>query len=149
MGNSNALRRPGRHLKHPAVLAGLALSAAIALGAPPASAHSFFAFGFGFPIYAGPPVVYGPPAYYPPPPPVAYYPPPAYYPPAGAPQGGTVTPYSGATTPQGGTVTPYSGNAQATGNCREYQTTTTIGGVPRKSYGTACLQPDGSWRLVN
>jgi hypothetical protein len=28
---------------------------------------------------------------------------------------------------------------------REYQTTVTIGGKPRKAYGTACLRPDGSW----
>lgn len=28
---------------------------------------------------------------------------------------------------------------------REYQTTVIIGGTPRDAYGTACLQPDGSW----
>lgn len=34
------------------------------------------------------------------------------------------------------------------GSClqtREYQTTVVIGGAPREAYGTACLQPDGSW----
>lgn len=32
--------------------------------------------------------------------------------------------------------------------CREYQTKTTIGGQRQSSYGTACLQPDGSWEIV-
>lgn len=30
---------------------------------------------------------------------------------------------------------------------REYTTTVTIGGAPADAYGTACLQPDGSWRF--
>lgn len=29
---------------------------------------------------------------------------------------------------------------------REYQTTVTVGGRQVEAYGTACLQPDGSWR---
>ncbi|HCM83469.1 MAG TPA: hypothetical protein PKW15_05555 [Alphaproteobacteria bacterium] len=33
--------------------------------------------------------------------------------------------------------------------CREYQTRTTIGGQRERSYGTACLQPDGSWEIMN
>lgn len=33
--------------------------------------------------------------------------------------------------------------------CREYQATATIGGRPQQTYGTACRQPDGSWRLMN
>lgn len=33
--------------------------------------------------------------------------------------------------------------------CREYQSTIMIGGVPQPSHGTACQQPDGSWRVVN
>ena len=144
MGMSNPVLPRGWALKNRPVLAGLALAAALALGASPALAggHNFFAFSFGFPIYAGPPVVYGPPAYYAPPPPVYYYPPPANYPPAA-----TAAPSAG--TSQGAIVTPYSGQGQATGNCREYQTTTTINGVPQKSYGTACLQADGTWRIVN
>ncbi|MDR3450307.1 MAG: glycine zipper 2TM domain-containing protein [Alphaproteobacteria bacterium] len=32
--------------------------------------------------------------------------------------------------------------------CREYSQTVRIGGRARESYGTACLQPDGSWRIV-
>lgn len=32
--------------------------------------------------------------------------------------------------------------------CREYQGTAVIGGVQRPVIGTACLQPDGSWRMM-
>jgi hypothetical protein len=74
-------------------------------------------------------VIYAPPPYYyAPPPPVVYAPPPTYYsaPPA-----------------------YYAPPAQATGQqCREYQSTTTINGQPQQIVGTACLQPDGTWRIV-
>lgn len=33
--------------------------------------------------------------------------------------------------------------------CREYTATAVIGGRPVPTYGTACLQPDGSWRIVS
>jgi surface antigen len=33
--------------------------------------------------------------------------------------------------------------------CREYQQQIFIDGRPQRSYGTACRQPDGSWRVVN
>ncbi len=32
--------------------------------------------------------------------------------------------------------------------CREYQTTVSVGGAAQPGYGTACLQADGSWRIV-
>ncbi len=32
--------------------------------------------------------------------------------------------------------------------CREYTHTIYIGGRPREGYGTACREPDGSWRIV-
>jgi len=32
--------------------------------------------------------------------------------------------------------------------CREYQTEVTVGGKVEKAYGTACRQPDGSWKIV-
>lgn len=32
--------------------------------------------------------------------------------------------------------------------CREYQQDVVIGGVRRESYGTACLQPDGDWKIL-
>lgn len=34
-------------------------------------------------------------------------------------------------------------------SCREYQTTVTVSGKQEKAYGTACRQPDGSWKIVN
>jgi surface antigen len=32
--------------------------------------------------------------------------------------------------------------------CREYQQTVWIGGEQQHAYGTACRQPDGSWKIV-
>ena len=47
-----------------------------------------------------------------------------------------------------GTVTPVR-TFEANGSfCREFQQTVTIGGRPENSFGTACRQPDGSWRIV-
>ena len=49
-----------------------------------------------------------------------------------------------------GTVVPRREGTDATGNlCREYQTTVTVGGKTEQAYGTACRQPDGSWKVVN
>ena len=31
--------------------------------------------------------------------------------------------------------------------CREYQSVARIGGTSRQTYGTACLEPDGSWEI--
>lgn len=33
------------------------------------------------------------------------------------------------------------------GYCREYNQNVTVGGRTQSSYGTACLQPDGSWKI--
>jgi hypothetical protein len=41
------------------------------------------------------------------------------------------------------------GNAEAADYCREYQKTIRVGGDWESGYGTACLQPDGSWLIVN
>lgn len=32
--------------------------------------------------------------------------------------------------------------------CREFQTGITVGGEEQTAYGTACRQPDGSWKIV-
>ena len=32
--------------------------------------------------------------------------------------------------------------------CREYVQTVSVGGQPQQAYGTACRQPDGTWRIV-
>jgi surface antigen len=33
--------------------------------------------------------------------------------------------------------------------CREYQAVSTVAGRQQQTYGTACMQPDGSWEVVN
>lgn len=33
--------------------------------------------------------------------------------------------------------------------CREYSNRVVVGGRVQESYGTACMQPDGSWQIVN
>jgi surface antigen len=49
-----------------------------------------------------------------------------------------------------GTVTPRRTYQTASGQyCREYTQTITIGGRPQTSYGTACRQPDGQWKIVS
>ena len=49
-----------------------------------------------------------------------------------------------------GTITPVrEGRVASTGDyCREYEQTVTVGGQSQKAYGTACRQPDGSWKVV-
>lgn len=32
--------------------------------------------------------------------------------------------------------------------CREFQNTITVGGKSEQAFGTACRQPDGSWKIV-
>lgn len=48
------------------------------------------------------------------------------------------------------TVVPVK-NVQVQGNkyCREYRTTAVIAGKQQEMYGTACRQPDGSWKVVS
>ncbi len=49
-----------------------------------------------------------------------------------------------------GTITPVRTYRGASGRyCREYQQTVTVGGRTEQAYGTACRQPDGSWKVVN
>jgi surface antigen len=33
--------------------------------------------------------------------------------------------------------------------CREYRASATVDGERKRTYGTACRQPDGSWKIVN
>lgn len=39
-------------------------------------------------------------------------------------------------------------DAEAQDYCREYTKTIRVGGKIQSGYGTACLQPDGSWMIV-
>ena len=49
-----------------------------------------------------------------------------------------------------GSLTPTKTYATATGQpCREYVSTVTIDGQTEEVYGTACREPDGTWRFVN
>ncbi len=43
----------------------------------------------------------------------------------------------------------FSSPAQAQGYCREYQKTIRVGNRMESGYGTACMQPDGSWMIVD
>lgn len=47
------------------------------------------------------------------------------------------------------TVTPTRTYTANSGPCREYTVQALIGGQPETVYGTACRQPDGSWKTVN
>jgi hypothetical protein len=85
---------------------------------PQAEARGFVGFSVAGPV--------GPVPVYPPPPPPVYYvypPPPAVYP----------------------SPAPPSAAAQT---CREYRRTASIGGTPQTLIGTACLQPDGTWKIM-
>jgi len=109
-----------------AVVLGLA---ALALGLPQAAqARVVVGVGFGFPVYR--------PYYYPPPP--VYYPPPAviYAPP----------PVVVAPTP---VAVPAVAAPAPTGYCRQYRGDATVDGANQPFYGTACLQADGRWHIVN
>jgi hypothetical protein len=117
-----------RHLRTIASVL-LIATALTAAGAPVAMARVVVGGFVGLPLLIGPPPLYPlppPPVYYAPPP-VYYYPPPVRLVPS---------------------APPATALGQASG-CREYQTTTTIDGRPQRSYGTACRQPDGTWRIMN
>jgi surface antigen len=49
-----------------------------------------------------------------------------------------------------GSVTPVKTYENESGQyCREFQEKVTIDGKTNQAYGTACRQPDGSWKIVN
>jgi surface antigen len=49
-----------------------------------------------------------------------------------------------------GTVTPEPAYQTTSGQyCREFQQTVTVNGETQRAYGTACRQPDGSWKIVS
>lgn len=48
-----------------------------------------------------------------------------------------------------GSVTPVETYQTSTGQyCREYHQTIWIAGEQQQAYGTACRQPDGSWKII-
>jgi len=64
-------------------------------------------------------------------------------------QTGTTSTWRNPDSGHSGTITPTrtyeSGDGQY---CREFQQTVTVGGETEQAYGTACRQPDGSWKIV-
>jgi surface antigen len=48
-----------------------------------------------------------------------------------------------------GTVTPIRTYQRGDRYCREFQQTIYVGGRAEQGYGTACRQPDGSWKIEN
>lgn len=46
-------------------------------------------------------------------------------------------------------VTTREGRNQSGLPCREFQQSITVGGKSEEAYGTACLQPDGAWKIVD
>jgi len=65
-----------------------------------------------------------------------------------APVGQQIT-WNNAQSGHSGTITPTRDGHDAGGNyCREFQQTINVGGQPQQGYGTACRQPDGTWKIV-
>ena len=63
---------------------------------------------------------------------------------------GTTTSWVNPDSGHSGTFTPTRTYQTARGQpCREYTTTVTIDGRRETAYGTACREPDGSWKIIN
>ena len=126
--------------------AGLLGALTVTAGVAEASGRVFLGLNVGVPAYGygyGPPAYYPAPAYYPPP--AYYYPPPAYYgPPPVAAAPGQLPPVALPPVASAAPAAPGAGQE----NCREFQSTTVIGGQTQAVVGTACLQADGTWRIV-
>jgi len=61
----------------------------------------------------------------------------------------TTTPWRNPDTGNGGQITPIETYQSASGEyCREYQQTVWVGGKEQQAYGTACRQPDGTWKII-
>src|SRR5205807_8441310 len=64
------------------------------------------------------------------------------------PYGAAQQPYDAAQ-PYGAQSAPGQTYVQNGQTCRQYQGQIYVGGVAQQGAGTACLQPDGTWRVVN
>lgn len=138
-----------RHLRWTAAFCGILLGAtALAPGRAEARVHVFVGGFFGPPAYYYPPYppyyyyppAYYPPAYYYPPPPVVYAPTPAYASPPPPPPAATAPPKP---------LQPGSSSRKSSEkNCRQFDRTAPDGSA-QPGRGTACQQPDGSWKIVN
>ncbi len=66
-----------------------------------------------------------------------------------APIGETIT-WDNPNNNHSGSVTPVrEGTSSSGAYCREFQQTIYVGGQAEEAYGTACRQPDGSWKIVS
>ncbi len=63
-----------------------------------------------------------------------------------APVGETITWNDGYSS--GAVTTTRLGSSASGLPCREFQHTISVGGKTEQAYGTACLQPDGAWKIV-
>ena len=65
-----------------------------------------------------------------------------------APLGETVV-WNNPRTGNNGAVTPVRDGTSSSGQyCREFQQMITVAGKTQQGYGTACRQPDGTWRIL-
>jgi surface antigen len=63
---------------------------------------------------------------------------------------GTTTTWKNPDNGHSGAVTPKRTYQTASGQyCREYTQAINVGGKKQMSYGTACRQPDGQWKIVS
>ncbi len=62
---------------------------------------------------------------------------------------GTTSAWKNPDSGNAGTITPRKTYQTAQGTyCREFQQTITVGGRSEEGFGTACRQPDGTWKIV-
>ncbi|MBK3735408.1 hypothetical protein GAY29_20320 [Azospirillum brasilense] len=115
----------------PARLCALLLPALLMMPAPALAGGwhggNFFGFSVSLPLAFG----FPPPLYVPPPPPVVYVP---------VPQPVPAAPLATRTSPT------YLGPGGRP--CRDFQMPGVVGGRPATLVGTACLDPDGQWRVA-
>ncbi len=65
-------------------------------------------------------------------------------------QTGQTSTWSNPDSGNSGTVTPTRTYQENSGEfCREYQQTIVVGGQEEEAFGTACRQPDGTWKIVS
>jgi surface antigen len=63
-------------------------------------------------------------------------------------QSGQPSVWNNPDTGNSGSITPTKTYQLANGTyCREYKQTITVGGEQHQAYGTACRQPDGTWKI--
>ena len=62
---------------------------------------------------------------------------------------GTNTTWQNPDSGNSGAISPQPAYQQADGNyCREFTQTVSVGGKTESAYGTACRQPDGTWKII-